>query len=91
MPAAGQAVVFARQFVVWVILMVSPTPGSAGISEWLFTTYYGDLIASAGMALVIALFWRLVSYYVYLVIGICILPGWFRRGFGKQTRKKNDK
>lgn len=90
-PAASQAVVFARQFVVWVILMVSPTPGSAGISEWLFTTYYGDLIASAGMALVIALFWRLVSYYVYLVIGICILPGWFRRGFGKQTRKKNDK
>ena len=78
-PAANQIVVFARQFVVWVVLMVSPTPGSAGISEWLFTTYYGDLIGSAGMALVIALFWRVISYYVYLAIGACIVPGWLMK------------
>lgn len=75
-PTASQLVVFARQFVVWVVLMVSPTPGSAGISEWLFTTYYGDLIHSAGMALIIALLWRIISYYVYLIIGACIIPGW---------------
>lgn len=43
-PEADQVIVLARQFVVWVILMVSPTPGGAGISEWLFTTYYGDLL-----------------------------------------------
>ncbi|MDE6037367.1 MAG: flippase-like domain-containing protein [Duncaniella sp.] len=75
-PMADQLVVLARQFVVWVVLTVSPTPGGAGISEWLFTTYYGDLIGSAGMALVIALFWRIISYYVYLAIGACIVPGW---------------
>lgn len=84
-PAADQLMVFARQFVVWVILIVSPTPGGAGISEWLFTTYYGDLISSAGMALVIALFWRVISYYSYLIIGICILPVWLRRGFSPST------
>lgn len=78
-PAADQLVVFARQFVVWVILMVSPTPGGAGISEWLFTTYYGDLIGSAGMALIIALFWRIISYYIYLVIGACIVPSWIMK------------
>lgn len=83
-PAASQLIVFARQFVVWVVLMVSPTPGGSGVSEWLFTTYYGDLIHSAGMALVTALFWRIISYYVYLFIGACIVPGWIRRGFGKK-------
>lgn len=82
--SAPQLVVFARQFVVWVVLMVSPTPGSAGISEWLFTTYYGDLIHSAGMALVIALFWRIISYYVYLIVGACIVPGWIRDRFNKK-------
>lgn len=82
-PYADQLVVFARQFVVWVVLMVSPTPGSAGVSEWLFTTYYGDLLHSAGLALVIALFWRIISYYVYLLIGACIVPGWIRQGIEK--------
>ncbi|MCM1521163.1 MAG: flippase-like domain-containing protein [Muribaculaceae bacterium] len=84
-PAASQLTVFARQFVVWVVLMVSPTPGGSGVSEWLFTTYYGDLIHSGGMALVIALFWRIVSYYVYLIIGACIIPGWIRRGLRKKS------
>ncbi|MDE6370573.1 MAG: flippase-like domain-containing protein, partial [Duncaniella sp.] len=88
-PHADQLVVFARQFVVWVVLMVSPTPGSAGISEWLFTTYYGDLIHSAGIALVIALFWRIISYYVYLIIGACIVPSWLRRGFRKTNTENN--
>ncbi|MCM1163970.1 MAG: flippase-like domain-containing protein [Muribaculaceae bacterium] len=87
-PAASQCVVFARQFVVWVVLMVSPTPGGSGVSEWLFTTYYGDLIHSAGMALVIALFWRMVSYYIYLIIGACIVPGWIRQGFRNKHNKQ---
>ncbi|MDE6170380.1 MAG: flippase-like domain-containing protein [Duncaniella sp.] len=85
-PGADQFVVLARQFVVWVILMVSPTPGGAGISEWLFTTYYGDLLGGAGMALVIALFWRILSYYVYLIIGCFILPSWLGKGL-KKSRK----
>lgn len=75
-PQADQLVVFCRQIVVWIVLMISPTPGSAGISEWLFTTYYGDLINNTSMALVIALFWRIISYYIYLLIGACLLPWW---------------
>ncbi len=88
-PAASQLVVFARQFIVWVCLMVSPTPGSAGISEWLFTTYYGDLIHSTGMALVIALFWRIISYYVYLLVGACIMPGWIQQGIRNKEQDKH--
>ncbi|QCD39350.1 hypothetical protein E7745_07350 [Duncaniella sp. C9] len=63
-----------------------PHPGSAGISEWLFTTYYGDLIHSAGIALIIALFWRIISYYIYLLVGACILPSWIRDSFRKSPR-----
>lgn len=87
-PWASQLIVFARQFVVWVVLMVSPTPGGSGVSEWLFTTYYGDLINSTSIALVIALFWRIITYYVYLVIGVCIVPGWINQGIKEKEAKK---
>ena len=60
-PLASQAVVFGRQFVVWTLLTVSPTPGGSGISEWLFANFYGDLLASGSMTIVIAVIWRLMT------------------------------
>lgn len=77
--SAPQTIVFARQFIVWTLLTISPTPGGSGISEWLFTNYYGDLIGSMSMALVIAILWRIISYYSYLITGALILPSWLRR------------
>lgn len=79
MPDASQTLIFARQFVVWVVLMVSPTPGGSGISEWLFTNYYGDLISSTSLALILALAWRIVSYYIYLIIGTALIPFYFTK------------
>lgn len=76
--AAPQAVVFARQFIVWTLLTVSPTSGGSGLSEWLFATYYGDLVGDVSMTLVIAVFWRIVTYYVYLAAGIFVIPSWLR-------------
>lgn len=70
--------VFARQCVVWVVLMVSPTPGGSGISEWLFTNYYGDLMGDLGVAAILALVWRIFSYYIYLIAGCALLPAYFR-------------
>lgn len=83
-----QWVILARQFVIWVVLMVSPTPGGSGISEWLFSEYYGDLVPTAGMALILAIFWRIISYYVYLGIGAVIVPGWLKEVYGKFKSKK---
>lgn len=83
-----QWTIFARQFVLWVVLMVSPTPGGSGLSEWLFSHYYGDLVATAGMALILAIFWRIISYYVYLVIGAIIVPGWLDKSIVRLKRKK---
>lgn len=78
-PAASGLLVFGRQFVVWVVLMVSPTPGGSGVSEWLFTNYYGDLIGDLTAALVIAMIWRLLSYYIYLIAGVCLAPSYFKK------------
>lgn len=81
---AEQFMVLARQLVMWVVLTVCPTPGGSGVSEWIFKNYYGDIIQSSSLALVIALCWRIVSYYVYLVIGVCVIPSWLRQWHRKR-------
>lgn len=85
-----QWVIFAREFVLWVVLNVSPTPGGSGLSEWLFSEYYGDLVSSAGMALILAIFWRIISYYVYLGIGAVIIPGWLKNSVSKVAKHKEN-
>lgn len=77
--AAPQGIVFARQFIVWVVLMISPTPGGSGVSEWIFKNFYGDLIPTAALVMVIAILWRIISYYVYLFIGAVLVPRWVSR------------
>lgn len=79
-----QFLILARQVVVWVLLMISPTPGGSGLSEWLFKEVYGALVPTVGLALFMAIFWRLISYYVYLIVGVCILPKWFTKFSKKQ-------
>lgn len=74
-----QWVIFAREFVIWVVLMLSPTPGGSGLSEWLFSEYYGDMVTSAGLALILAIFWRIITYYVYLLIGSILVPEWLSK------------
>lgn len=83
-----QWIILARQFIVWVLLIVSPTPGGAGISEWLFTEVYGSLIPTVALALFMAICWRIISYYIYLIIGMCILPKWLRDSFASLKHKE---
>lgn len=75
--------ILARQFVIWVVLMVSPTPGGSGLSEWLFSNYYGDLVSTAGIALIMAILWRLITYYLYMLIGCIVVPVWLRDTYAK--------
>jgi uncharacterized protein (TIRG00374 family) len=75
---ADQILIFGRQIVMWVILLISPTPGGAGVAELAFSGFLGDLIPF-GYAAILALLWRLISYYPYLFIGAIILPGWINR------------
>lgn len=81
---ADQLLIFARQLIMWVILLISPTPGGAGVAEFVFSGFLGDLIPF-GLAGALALLWRLFSYYPYLFIGAVILPNWLNKTKGNKT------
>lgn len=70
-------IIYARQLVMWIILLVSPTPGGSGIAEVIFSRFLGEF-TPAGVSDSLALLWRLISYYPYLFIGAIILPRWIR-------------
>lgn len=79
--------VFARQLVMWIMQLVSPTPGASGFSEYVFSRYLGEFIP-LGFAVSLALIWRIISYYPYLFVGVIILPKWIKRKFGRKKNKE---
>ncbi len=70
--------IYGRQLVMWTILLVSPTPGGVGVAEFAFEGFLSDFVP-LGLAGLIAVLWRLFSYYPYLLIGLFVLPQWLRR------------
>lgn len=71
--------IYAKQLVMWVIMLISPTPGSSGVAEVAFSAFLKDFMPVALPAIVLAVLWRLFSYYPYLFVGSIILPRWLRR------------
>ncbi len=82
---AEHILAFARQGIMFIMMIVSPTPGSAGIAEFMFQTMLQDLIPDR-LDLALAGLWRLISYYPYLLIGLIILPRWLKR-INRQQRE----
>lgn len=80
-------VIYARQLIMWVIMLISPTPGSAGVAEFAFSGFFKEFIP-IGLAGALALLWRLISYYPYLFIGVIVLPRWLR-ATAKSTANNN--
>lgn len=76
-------VVLARQLIMWVIMLISPTPGSAGVAELAFGSFLSDF-TPLGLSVVLAVLWRLFTYYPYLFIGAIILPQWIQRVYLKR-------
>jgi uncharacterized protein (TIRG00374 family) len=66
-------------------MVVSPTPGSAGVAELGFSWLFRDL-TPAGTVLTIAVLWRLIAYYPFLLIGIPIMTRWVTRIYGRDVR-----
>jgi uncharacterized protein (TIRG00374 family) len=82
-PMADQLLVFARQLSMWVILLISPTPGGSGIAEFAFSGFLNDFIPF-GLVAILAILWRIISYYPYLFIGAIILPRWLSKNKAKK-------
>ncbi len=71
-------IVFGKQLAMWIMMLVSPTPGGSGFAEWVFKEFLANYIP-IGTGVALALCWRLVSYYPYLIMGAIIVPRWVRR------------
>ena len=74
--------IVARQLVMWVYLLISPTPGSSGVAEWLLGAFFepwfalSDSLIAPAMTMLI---WRMATHFVYLLLGVLVIPGWMRR------------
>ena len=77
--------IFGKHVIMWVIMLISPTPGSSGTAEFFFKQLYGDLLGE--YVLITALAWRMLTYYLYLVLGIIILPRWIKRVYATTQPK----
>ncbi len=76
--------VYGRQLVMWVILLISPTPGSSGVAEFAFSGFLSDFIPPLLVGS-LAIIWRLLSFYIYIFAGAIILPRWLRATSKKRT------
>jgi uncharacterized protein (TIRG00374 family) len=74
-----QAQIFTKQFVLWMFLRISPTPGGSGVAEWAFGELLSEFSTSIVLLGTMAVLWRLISYFPYLIIGSIILPRWLSR------------
>lgn len=79
-PVNDHIELYATQMIMWVIMLISPTPGAAGIAELLFHNFLSDFIHK-GFSPILGLFWRFFSYYIYLIVGVIVLPLWIKRVF----------
>jgi glycosyltransferase 2 family protein len=78
--------IFTRQLVLWIMMIISPTPGGSGFAEVILGRYLSDLIPAdpafvSGVAIAMALIWRMISYYPFLLIGVLIVPVWVKNKF----------
>ena len=70
--------ILARQLAMWLVMLLSPTPGSSGIAEIAMPTFTESLL-DVGRFGVIILIWRFFTYYIYLILGAIIFPRWFSK------------
>jgi uncharacterized protein (TIRG00374 family) len=85
--------IFARQLITWIMMIISPTPGGSGFAEIILSRYISDTIPGNpgyvnSLALAITIIWRFITYFPYLIIGASIVPGWIQRKFVRSSEKK---
>ena len=73
----GHLLILGRHLVLWLVMLVSPSPGNAGSAEFLFPVFYEDFLGNDTFA--VSLIWRFLTYYPYLIFGALLLPKWGKR------------
>lgn len=71
--------ILGKQFVLWLFMRMSPTPGGSGVAEYAFGELMSPFSQSALLLVGLAILWRLISYFPYLFIGAYLLPKWLKK------------
>ena len=78
--------IFSRQVIMWIVMLISPTPGSSGTAEYFFIPFFQEYLNE--YTFISAIFWRSVTYYPYLLLGALVLPRWLKKVFSNKGQKK---
>jgi len=73
--------IFARQLIMWIMLLIFPSPGGSGFAEVIFKDYLGEFIPYVSLIAALAMLWRIITYYPYLLVGVFLLPSWLKKKF----------
>ena len=87
-PVMDHLIIYGRQIILWITMLVAPTPGGSGFAEYFFESFFAEYLGDS--TLVITVLWRILSYYPFLLLGAIFLPRWIRRVFFKKKDKKKD-
>lgn len=71
--------ILGKQLIMWLFMLVSPTPGGSGVAEYAFSELLSNFTSSAILLVALAIIWRLISYFPYLFIGAFLLPRWMKK------------
>ncbi|MBK6930134.1 MAG: flippase-like domain-containing protein [Saprospirales bacterium] len=83
---ATQAFIYARLVAMFTIMTFSPTPGGAGLAEVALASFISDFVPQ-GLGLIVALLWRGMAFYGYLLLGAFIVPGWVAKQYRGRGRE----
>ncbi|MEM8968721.1 MAG: lysylphosphatidylglycerol synthase transmembrane domain-containing protein [Bacteroidota bacterium] len=78
--------IFCRHLMMWIVMLVSPTPGSSGTAEFFFNQFFYEFLGD--YTIVTNILWRMLTYYPYLLLGAIFLPRWIRRVFFNKKEKE---
>lgn len=85
MDGGTQMFIFARLVAMFIIMAFSPTPGGAGLAEVALSNFISDYVPT-GIGLVVALLWRGMAYYGYLIAGAIVVPAWINTVLKKKNK-----
>ncbi|MFN4079592.1 MAG: YbhN family protein [Saprospiraceae bacterium] len=73
-----QLFIYARLTAMFIIMTFSPTPGGAGLAEVALINFIADYVPEQ-FGVLVALIWRGMAYYGYLLLGAFVVPAWLAR------------
>lgn len=77
MDLAKHTLVLGNQIILWIVMLVSPTPGSAGTAEICFNALFENLLGDK--LIVIEMLWRFLTYYIHILVGAIVLSKWLKK------------